>query len=109
MRKYRKSPGNRGGANNRKHRYGVTSEEFDEAAAGGCQACGSELKLALDHDHACCPPQRACKDCWRGVLCTDCNFVLGRVKDSRERLLALVAYLDAWEAKKALRSPESVV
>jgi hypothetical protein len=68
-----------------------------------CFACGaSDVDLAVDHDHSCCPGfRRACGDCVRGLLCRNCNQTLGLVGDSIERLHALIAYLERWEERRA--------
>ena len=33
--------------------------------------------LSLDHNHKCCPGEKSCGKCARGLLCTRCNFILG--------------------------------
>lgn len=63
-----------------------------------CQACGSADGLSIDHDHACCPGVRSCGRCNRGVLCRGCNTALGSLNDSRDRMKALLAYLDSCES-----------
>ncbi len=51
-----------------------------------CDVCGSGGKICFDHDHK--------TDEFRGWLCNDCNMVLGKVKDSVERLRGLALYLE---------------
>ena len=67
---------------------------------GGCAICGETpregRRLAVDHDHLCCDGP-SCGRCVRGLLCDGCNVTLGRVKDSRERLLAMIRYLDGYD------------
>lgn len=82
--------------------HGITREQYDgmlEAQDGNCGSCRRDLESfgrrpAIDHDHACCPYGSSCGKCVRGLLCMNCNVALGQVGDSRERLLALVDYLD---------------
>jgi hypothetical protein len=70
------------------------------AAQGGrCAICPRVLdttdrrRMPVDHDHACCPGQRRCGKCTRGVLCPRCNSVLGLVQDDPALLEAMVLYL----------------
>lgn len=42
---------------------------------------GEVMRLAVDHDHACCPSRDlTCGTCIRGLLCYDCNVLLGKVE-----------------------------
>lgn len=86
----------------RLRRYGLTPELYEARLAsqgGACAACrtgepGGKGAWHIDHDHACCAGRTACGKCIRGLLCHGCNLALGNVDDSKERLLALVEYLD---------------
>ena len=76
--------------------YSLSPDRLVEVCAPGeCSACGSTEGLSIDHDHACCPGDKACGECVRGLLCNSCNWVLGRVKDRPEVLRALIDYLEA--------------
>lgn len=58
-------------------------------------------RLAVDHDHSCCPGQSAaCGECNRGLLCSNCNLSLGVVHDSIEILQGMIEYLRKWESTK---------
>jgi hypothetical protein len=77
----------------------VEYERRLQEQGGGCAVCGeppsSDRALAVDHDHSCCPSSRkTCGECTRELLCFRCNGALGNVSDSKERLLALVDYLE---------------
>jgi hypothetical protein len=82
-------------------RYGITPEQYNEmvlAQNGCCAGClrhQSELKrpLCVDHDHSCCPGDKTCGECIRGLLCWQCNGFLGSVGDSIESLERLIQYL----------------
>ena len=76
------------------YQYGLTVDQYNELCSGGCCVCGSMDRLSIDHDHACCPTNKTCGKCIRGVLCDQCNVVLGRVKDDPVRLRALADYLE---------------
>ena len=83
----------------RAHRYrklGVTHDEYLavlHGQLGACAVCGKDERpigagvrgLHLDHDH-----QTGKR---RGVLCSNCDQILGRVKDSVVHLQALIDYL----------------
>ena len=87
--------------------FRLTLEEYEELLQeqhGRCAACGegeTRLKhgkvqnLCVDHDHV--------TGFVRGLLCDSCNLILGRAKDSPERLRRLAAYLEVAE-KRQLRS-----
>jgi recombination endonuclease VII len=68
-----------------KTQYGITPEAYDailKAQGGTCALCPSTestggRKLAVDHDHNCCPGKKTCGKCVRGLLCTPCNRNLG--------------------------------
>lgn len=55
----------------------------------GCKRHQTELKkrLHVDHDHK--------TGIFRGLLCVDCNFVLGRLKDKADVFHRLGEYLEA--------------
>lgn len=69
------------------HLYKMTTERYEElhAAQGGvCALCrvatGKARRLAVDHDHACCPQPPTCGRCTRGLICGPCNLmVIGRL------------------------------
>jgi aspartate/glutamate racemase len=76
-------------------RYGLTAEQYEgmfTKQAGTCAICfrhQSQFKkrLCVDHDHR--------TNAVRGLLCTECNLLLGYAKDSLERLDAAKQYLEA--------------
>jgi len=79
------------------NRYKLTKEQHQELVSKGCGICGThEGTLVIDHDHSCCPTERCCGKCVRGVLCKNCNLVLGRSKDSQEILQRAINYLNEW-------------
>lgn len=67
----------------------------------GCQrATGATKRLAVDHDHACCPGPTSCGACVRGLLCGPCNQLLGHFRDDPQTFLRLANYLINPPAKK---------
>lgn len=65
-----------------KHRFNMTPQQWDAlyASQGGlCAICGrksNRSRMHTDHDHSCCPGERSCGKCVRGLLCRDCNYKL---------------------------------
>lgn len=83
--------------NNRKRLSGFTEEMFRVRLAiqdTRCAICRVDLttvkRLAADHDHKSKQP--------RGILCCQCNLMLGHAKDSTETLQAAITYLDFWRS-----------
>lgn len=81
--------------------YGLTLVEYEAmlaAQGGACKTCGEVpeegRRLAVDHDHSCCPGQRSCGACVRSLLCIRCNSVLGFVEDNPELIRALLGYVE---------------
>lgn len=73
---------------------------------GRCYVCRQvprSRRMAVDHDHACCPGETSCGQCVRGLLCSGdewgCNHaVVGlveRVDDPLGMARRLVAYLES--------------
>lgn len=78
--------------------YGLSNEEYNailESQDGKCAVCGKPnsgysdkggnfRKMFVDHDHE--------TGKVRGLLCRDCNFALGLLKDNPETILRLYEY-----------------
>lgn len=90
------------------HRHGLTSVVFKsmlEEQNNCCASCGIDdpgIKGVwyVDHDHTCCPSSGSCGKCVRGLLCHNCNSMLGYAKDDPERLAGGLKYLQKWAKKK---------
>lgn len=82
-------------------RFGITLEQYEALLVsqdGSCALCpyspaAGEPRLAVDHDHGCCPGKKSCGSCVRGLLCGDCNRALGLFRDDPERLRRAIGYL----------------
>ncbi len=77
---------------NLKTRFGITQEDYESmlAAIPGCAICGhapapGERRLVVDHNHK---TGRV-----RGLLCSECNFGIGKFEDKPELLIAAIEYL----------------
>lgn len=88
-----------------KHKYGITLDQYEqmvEDQGGVCRICGgvnaSGQRLHVDHDHLCCPGQRSCGKCLRGITCENCNHAMGALGlDDPERrwiLDSIAIYLE---------------
>ena len=72
---------------------------------GLCAICRRALPVIplVDHDHDMESfhghPGRGCPRCVRGLLCDDCNKLLGFAHDSVTTLMHAVEYLVAWRKR----------
>lgn len=82
-------------------RYSMTTEDYNsmlEKQGGKC-VCGATdpgrgyEAFCVDHDHSCCPGEKSCGKCVRGLLCHNCNVALGLLDDDVERMMGLASYL----------------
>ena len=65
--------------------YGITLPEAKKYKENGCMTCGSKDRLFIDHNHK--------TNKFRGILCPNCNFLLGAAKDSTIILNKAIKYL----------------
>ena len=73
---------------NRRTKYGVTDQQFQEMLdrqGGKCYSCPATSGLCVDHCHT--------TGKFRGLLCGPCNRALGLLKDDPVRIARLVEYL----------------
>lgn len=80
--------------------HGMTEDSYAlllESQGGTCAICRTSDpgsgSFRVDHDHACCPGDRSCGQCVRGLLCHNCNVALGLLADDPSRLLAAADYV----------------
>lgn len=87
---------------NRMRRYGITQAQYDALLAsqgGRCAICsatepgGKHGTWHIDHAHACCPGERSCGACVRGLLCHRCNIGIGHFADNTAVIAAALRYL----------------
>jgi Recombination endonuclease VII len=91
-------------------KYGITEEDYRAmyAAQGGrCAICrtarGKAKLLGVDHDHRCGaghPPERGCRKCVRGLLCTG-----SKSADTCNRLIGIYSFSELVRAVEYLREP----
>jgi hypothetical protein len=81
-------------ASQRKRKYGITQEQFDDMRSSqnnACAICGSEEPKGVgtfhvDHCHA--------TQIVRGLLCHHCNLGLGHFKDNPAALRTAATYIE---------------
>lgn len=75
-----------------------------DAQDGKCYLCerelGPERRAIVEHDHRCCPPNRSCDICRRGLACDLCNWLVGQVGDDPDLMVLIAGNLRA--AKEAV-------
>lgn len=86
-------------------KFGISADQYAsmlKAQGGGCAVCGEQCRtgrsLAVDHDHTCCPGQKTCGKCVRGLLCQRCNMGIGMLGEDPIRLWSAMAYVAKWTA-----------
>ena len=61
-----------------------------DSQQGRCYLCGEPLpddhRTVLDHDHRCCPRNRSCPRCQRGLVHDWCNRLIGLAEDDPAKL-----------------------
>lgn len=85
-------------------RHGIRPEDWAaiwDSQDGRCYLCGTDLAklnpryVHVDHDHRCCPKNRSCPACRRGLACMDCNIAIGHAGDDPGRLRRMADALEA--------------
>lgn len=85
---------------NLRNKFKMTPDEWNaknENQNGVCAICGNEntnvRRLALDHDHKCCPGIGSCGKCVRDLLCNTCNTFVGWLEMDLERTKKALDYI----------------
>ena len=85
----------------------ILTEQGERCANPGCRSESPGNKYddvwSIDHDHSCCPGERTCGMCIRGILCSKCNLGIGMFSDDVARLLGAASYLTS-HARRAVPS-----
>ena len=97
------NPG-RGMSYTRMYRYKMPEEKYQTLFTeqnGLCAICGQPPKpnrsLCVDHNHTCCPTDKTCGYCSRGLLCDSCNHLLGMAEDDVRVLTNAIDYLNRYK------------
>lgn len=95
-----------------KSAHGMRTDEWAamyRAQEGCCYLCGHELDIKtrnmthIDHDHNCCPPEKSCAICRRGLACRGCNRAIGMADEDPARLRRMADALEAAQREVARR------
>ncbi len=89
--KWSKANPEKGAEYNRKHRLGVSGEQYAEMVAvqdGKCAICGCVGNLHVDHNHS--------TGEIRSLLCGPCNRGLGLFHENANAIEAAAAYIRRW-------------
>jgi len=82
--------------------YGTTKDVIEaelRSQGNKCRICRTKFSGRakkgphIDHDHGCCRSVPTCGACNRGIICGNCNGVLGMAEDSIVTLERAVGYL----------------
>lgn len=93
-----------------KYRHSITWDEWRDmldGQDGNCYLCTEPLDpeasrgVHIDHDHNCCPGERSCGRCIRGLSCHRCNTAIGAFEDDPDLMLRVAVNLEA--ANRRLR------
>lgn len=83
------------------YKFNLSLTEYEkilEDQGGVCAICKSppdtkDTAMPVDHDHSCCPGNRSCGKCIRGILCRYCNSGIGYFKDSITVIESAIHYI----------------
>ncbi len=99
-RNYRKRFPNKSTNSTIKYRYGITLEEYTTKLREQFDCCaicstafpgGKKKSFFIDHNHK--------TNQVRGLLCRECNLMIGHAKDDPDILREAIRYLEEWENK----------
>ena len=79
-------------------KHSMTAEDFSYLLGeqdNKCAICLKDMPYpCVDHDHECCPGERSCGKCVRGLLFSNCNTAIGMLKDDTSNLQRAIKYLN---------------
>lgn len=89
--------------NSRLRLYNMDDNDFNtlyQSQNGSCAICKVKHEpksLVIDHNHSCCSKSFTCGECVRGLLCRNCNTLLGNAKEEISILYEAIAYLEKYQ------------
>jgi|ERR1700675_944336 len=96
----RDKPAEFGFQNRLKYNHRISLPEYKILISLGCSLCGepfsdreNRLRPCIDHNHTCCPRNKSCSKCRRGLIHNKCNLLLGYAEDNIKILQKAILYL----------------
>lgn len=88
-------------SNRMKAKYGIDLDHYEallDSQGGRCGLCrrpapDGQKRLAVDHNHKCCPGEASCGKCIRGLLCPTCNQGLGLFQENGAIIMRAARYV----------------
>jgi Recombination endonuclease VII len=88
-------------------RFKISRESYSRKILSQDNACAicsvsfdRENRPQVDHDHGCCPTNKACEKCFRGLLCRTCNLGIGYFRDNPALCQKAAAYVSDFTIKE---------
>jgi hypothetical protein len=97
-----------------RRRHSMTPDDWQamwDGQVGRCYLCSDPLdgvKAVIEHDHSCCPQNKSCARCRRGLACGTCNTLVGFAADDADRLQRIATNFRIAAAATSQRITESV-
>jgi hypothetical protein len=82
-----------------KNTYGITLEQYNDMLYKQNGCCAICQKHHIDNKRALCVDHCHDTSQVRGLLCDDCNLMLGKVKDDTKILKQAIIYLNHYKLK----------
>lgn len=95
------------------NKYNISVDQYDfmlKEQDYRCRLCGEletivsqnghRRKLAVDHDHNCCPGSKSCGKCIRGLLCFRCNVAMSLI--DKVPITVIYHYTDSYKSNREL-------
>lgn len=90
----------------RRRRWTMKGLDPDNHGLGdACGLCGSTSNLKVDHDHRCCPGERSCGKCVRGLVCHTHNVAIGMLDDDPVLLRRAAEYIELHMLRQGFELP----
>lgn len=102
--------------------HGLTEEQYNiilNQQNGQCAICkstdagknrnGNPARMAIDHDHSCCPGLYSCGKCVRGLLCGSCNRSFDRYEEFPEEMETYLHRSSVYKMERVMRTVKAAL